>query len=321
MTDAAAPGPPIATVRPAHQRAQPDRHPGGRCSSRRSGSSAAIGLLWRGGGPPGGRGPARGALHRVAGFGVTIGFHRLFTHPLLRGQAMACAATLAILGSMSVQGAVIHGSPTTASTTPSPTKRAIRTAPTARRTGLEGGLTGLWHSHMGWLFDGEPQLRAPLRARPAQGPADPQDRQPVPGLGRCSACAPVRPGLARRAAPGARPDGARVGRPRARLPAAPRDLERQLDLPHVRQAAVRDRGREPQQLGRRARLARRGLAPHPPRVPDVGAPRPRAGGEIDVSYWFIRALALAGLAWDVKVPNAERIARRAARGPRPHAQA
>ncbi len=67
-----------------------------------------------------------------------------------------------------------------------------------------------------------------------------------------------------------------VGGPRAHLPPAPRDVERELDLPHVRQAAVRHRGREPQQLGRRARVDGRGLAPLPPRVPDVGAPRPPA---------------------------------------------
>jgi stearoyl-CoA desaturase (delta-9 desaturase) len=27
--------------------------------------------------------------------------------------------------------------------------------------------------------------------------------------------------------------------------------------------------------------------------------------KLDLSYWFIRALALAGLAWDVKLPTAQ----------------
>src|SRR3954447_5462608 len=46
-------------------------------------------------------------MYALAGFGVTIGYHRLLTHrsfdapPAVRG-------TLAVLGSMALQGAVIH---------------------------------------------------------------------------------------------------------------------------------------------------------------------------------------------------------------------
>ena len=156
------------------------------------------------------------------------------------------------------------GSPTTASTTPSPTRRATRTARTRTTAqGWRGVLTGLWHSHMGWLFDGERtsarRFAPDLRKDPLIRWIDSCSRS-----GRCSASRSrsLAGFVALRRSARRRPDRVRVGRPRARLPAAPRDVERQLDLPHVRQAAVRDRGREPQQLGRRARLARRGLAPH-----------------------------------------------------------
>ena len=143
--------------------------------------------------------------------------------------------------------------------------------------GWRGVLTGLWHSHMGWLFDGE---RSSARRFAPDLRKDPLIRKidslfpvwallglAIPFVARLRA-------LGRQL--GRRRDRVRLGRPRARVPAPPRDVERQLDLPHVRQAPVRDRGREPQQLGRRARLARRGLAPHAPRVPDVGEARPPA---------------------------------------------
>ena len=41
------------------------------------------------------------------GFGVTIGFHRMLTHRSFEAKPWL-RATLAVLGSMSVQGAVIH---------------------------------------------------------------------------------------------------------------------------------------------------------------------------------------------------------------------
>ena len=64
---------------------------------------AALWLLW-GGAVSGLDLAILAVMYAAVGFGVTIGFHRLFTHrsfeakPWLRG-------TLAILGSMSVQGA------------------------------------------------------------------------------------------------------------------------------------------------------------------------------------------------------------------------
>ena len=68
-----------------------------------------------------------------------------------------------------------RGSPTTASTTRSPTRKAIRTARTSHaEDGLVGALKGLWHAHVGWMLattHARPRLRAPLRARPARATA------------------------------------------------------------------------------------------------------------------------------------------------------
>ena len=86
---------------------------------------------------------------------MTIGFHRLFTHrsfeakPWLRG-------TLAILGSMSVQGAVIHWVADHRKHHTFTDEEGDPHSPhTHDAQGWKGVLTGLWHSHMGWLFDGE----------------------------------------------------------------------------------------------------------------------------------------------------------------------
>ena len=82
------------------------------------------------------------------------------------------------------------GSPTTASTTPSPTRRATRTARTSRRQGWRGVLSGLWHSHMGWLFDGE---RSSARRFAPDLRKDPLMRKidtPVPRVGAARPRAP-----------------------------------------------------------------------------------------------------------------------------------
>ena len=115
---------------------------------------AAIWLLW-GGAVTGLDLAILAVMYAAVGFGVTIGFHRLFTHrsfeakPWLRG-------TLAILGSMSVQGAVIHWVADHRKHHTFTDEEGDPHSPhTHDAQGWRGVLTGLWHSHMGWLFDGE----------------------------------------------------------------------------------------------------------------------------------------------------------------------
>jgi len=119
-----------------------------------AGFLAALWLLW--GGAVTGRDLAILAVTYVlVGLGVTVGFHRMLTHRSFEAKPWL-RATLATLGSMSVQGAVIHwvadhrkhhaftdeeGDPHSPHTHGAP--------------GWRGVLSGLWHSHMGWLFDGE----------------------------------------------------------------------------------------------------------------------------------------------------------------------
>jgi stearoyl-CoA desaturase (delta-9 desaturase) len=91
----------------------------------------ALWLLW-GGAVTGLDMAILAVMYAAVGFGVTIGFHRLFTHRSFEAKSWL-RGTLAILGSMSVQGAVIHWVADHRSTTPSPTRRAIRTARTSTR--------------------------------------------------------------------------------------------------------------------------------------------------------------------------------------------
>src|SRR3954464_11107101 len=67
---------------------------------------AALWLLW-GGAVTGLDLAILAVMYVLVGFGVTIGLHRLFTHRSFEAKPWL-RASFAILGSMSVQGAVIH---------------------------------------------------------------------------------------------------------------------------------------------------------------------------------------------------------------------
>ena len=69
-------------------------------------------------------------MYVITGLGITVGYHRLLTHRAFQAPRPV-EYTFAVLGSMAVQGPVIAGSGTTASTTRTPTRRATRTARTS----------------------------------------------------------------------------------------------------------------------------------------------------------------------------------------------
>ena len=89
------------------------------------------------------------------GLGITLGYHRLFTHRSFRA-VKPLRVVLAIAGSMAVEGSVIawvathrrhhayadqHGDP--------------HSPHLAQAGGLRGVILGLAHAHMGWLFSSE----------------------------------------------------------------------------------------------------------------------------------------------------------------------
>ena len=92
-------------------------------------------------------------MYSLAGFGITIGFHRHLSHRSFDTPNWVRGA-LAVMGSMAAQGAVIHwvahhrkhhafadedGDPHSPHTTGGAGWRAL--------------MRGIWHAHIGWMFD------------------------------------------------------------------------------------------------------------------------------------------------------------------------
>jgi stearoyl-CoA desaturase (Delta-9 desaturase) len=105
------------------------------------------------------------AMYALAGLGVTVGFHRLLTHRAFEA-APWLRVTLAVLGSMAVQGAVIHWVAdhrkhhTFADHDGDP-----HSPHTGGGTGWRRVVRGLWHAHVGWMFSREQRASARRYAR------------------------------------------------------------------------------------------------------------------------------------------------------------
>ncbi len=95
------------------------------------------------------------SFYLATGLGITVGYHRLFTHRSFRAVRPVKIA-LAIFGSYAVEGSVIDWCATHrrhhafADQYGDPHSPHLAQAP-----GLKGVLLGLWHAHSGWLFDDE----------------------------------------------------------------------------------------------------------------------------------------------------------------------
>jgi stearoyl-CoA desaturase (delta-9 desaturase) len=92
----------------------------------------------------------------LTGLGITVGFHRLFTHRSFKTRP-AMRALLAVLGSAAVEGPVIewvanHRKHHRFSDVPGdPHSPHVDHA-----AGWRGALGGLFHAHVGWILGGDP---------------------------------------------------------------------------------------------------------------------------------------------------------------------
>ncbi len=92
--------------------------------------------------------------YSFTGLGITVGYHRLFTHRSFK-TTRSVRALLAVLGSMAVEGPVLewvatHRKHHRFSDHPGdPHSPHIDQAP-----GWRGSLRGLWHAHVGWMLRG-----------------------------------------------------------------------------------------------------------------------------------------------------------------------
>jgi stearoyl-CoA desaturase (delta-9 desaturase) len=93
------------------------------------------------------------AMYLVTALGITIGYHRLLTHRAFQTHKPVEYA-LAAAGSMAVQGPVIDW-------VADHRKHHAHTDeegdPHSPHVGHGSGLAGLWHAHVGWLFDSNGQ--------------------------------------------------------------------------------------------------------------------------------------------------------------------
>jgi stearoyl-CoA desaturase (delta-9 desaturase) len=93
--------------------------------------------------------------YTLSGLGITVGFHRLFTHRSFK-TSRPVRALLAVLGSMAVEGPVIEWVATHrkhhrfSDHDGDPHSPHVDHAP-----GWRGALRGLGHAHLGWMFRGK----------------------------------------------------------------------------------------------------------------------------------------------------------------------
>jgi stearoyl-CoA desaturase (Delta-9 desaturase) len=91
------------------------------------------------------------AFYLVSGFGVTVGFHRLFTHRSFRA-ARWLKITLAAAGSLAVEGSVVGWVANHRRHHVFSDKPGDPHSPHLHGTGVAAQLRGFAHAHVGWLF-------------------------------------------------------------------------------------------------------------------------------------------------------------------------
>ena len=90
-------------------------------------------------------------MYFATGFGVTVGFHRLFTHRSFETYGVV-KVVLAVLGSMSVQGPVLRWVANHRRHHQYSDKKEDPHSPHRYGGGAAGVLAGWWHAHIGWMF-------------------------------------------------------------------------------------------------------------------------------------------------------------------------
>ena len=88
----------------------------------------------------------------VSGLGITVGFHRYFTHGSFKANR-PLRVTLAIAGMLAMQGPVITWVADHRRHHAFSDKEGDPHSPWLFGTGVRALARGFWHSHMGWLFD------------------------------------------------------------------------------------------------------------------------------------------------------------------------
>src|ERR671933_163298 len=90
-------------------------------------------------------------MYLTTALAVTVGYHRLLTHRAFDAPRPV-RYTLATLAGMAVQGSVIDWVADHRKHHPFTDEEGDPHSPHGHGGGLKGALHGLWHAHMGWLW-------------------------------------------------------------------------------------------------------------------------------------------------------------------------
>src|SRR5947207_4027918 len=93
-------------------------------------------------------------MYLLTGLGITVGYHRLFTHKAFEAR-LPLKAALAVLGSMAMEGPLFKWVAQHRRHHQHSDKHDDPHSPNMHGGGLWGMLKGLWHAHMGWIFNGD----------------------------------------------------------------------------------------------------------------------------------------------------------------------
>jgi stearoyl-CoA desaturase (delta-9 desaturase) len=95
------------------------------------------------------------SMYLLTVLGVTVGFHRLFTHRAFRANTVV-QFVLGILGSMAVQGPLLKWAATHRRHHQFSDHNGDPHSPHHYGRGVVGVLRGFWHAHLGWFFVPDP---------------------------------------------------------------------------------------------------------------------------------------------------------------------
>jgi len=90
-------------------------------------------------------------MYLASAVGITVGYHRLFTHSSFKTPRVV-AAILAALGSMAVEGPVLQWVAVHRSHHQHSDCESDPHSPHTHGDTFWGMVCGMWHAHMGWLF-------------------------------------------------------------------------------------------------------------------------------------------------------------------------
>jgi stearoyl-CoA desaturase (Delta-9 desaturase) len=120
-----------------------------------AGLVAGIALMW-------GRGSSlfyialMASMYVITVLGITVGFHRLFTHRSFETSKFM-TAVLAIMGSMAVEGPLLKWVAMHRRHHQHSDDHDDPHSPHFHGDGVIGTLKGLWHAHLGWMFLADPK--------------------------------------------------------------------------------------------------------------------------------------------------------------------